>query len=90
MGLALLLWYAGGLPQSAVAQRTKCWHRPENNFSSSDEGASLVEFYTSLVYEGPALIPRLKRELDACLQRDGFATVADAVGADHRPPGRRR
>jgi dihydroorotate dehydrogenase len=54
------------------------------------EGASLVEFYTSLVYEGPALIPRLKRELDACLQRDGFSSVADAVGADHRPPGRRK
>ena len=43
-------------------------------------GASLVQLYTSFAYHGPALIPRLKRELLACLDREGVGTVADAVG----------
>jgi dihydroorotate dehydrogenase len=48
------------------------------------EGASLVQLYTALAYEGPGLVARIKRELLACLVRDGFANVADAVGADLR------
>ncbi|BBK30055.1 dihydroorotate oxidase A [Stella humosa] len=47
-------------------------------------GASLVQLYTALVYEGPGLVGRIKLELAAHLARDGFAHVADAVGADHR------
>jgi dihydroorotate dehydrogenase len=43
-------------------------------------GATLVQLYTGLVYEGPGLVARIKRELLACLARDGFATIADAVG----------
>ena len=47
-------------------------------------GASLVQLYTALVYEGPGLVRRLRRELAALLRRDGFAAVQEAVGADHR------
>ena len=47
-------------------------------------GASLVQLYTALVYQGPALIGRIKRELVQFLARDGFHSVAEAVGADHR------
>ncbi len=47
-------------------------------------GASLVQLYSALAYEGPGLVTRIKRELLACLARDGFATVRDAVGADLR------
>jgi len=43
-------------------------------------GASLVQLYTGLVYQGPGLVARIKRELTACLTRDGFATISDAVG----------
>ena len=43
-------------------------------------GASLVQLYTGLVYEGPGLVRRIKRELLTCLTRDGFASIADAVG----------
>jgi dihydroorotate dehydrogenase len=43
-------------------------------------GACLVQLYTGLVYEGPGLVARIKRDLLACLARDGFATLADAVG----------
>ncbi len=47
-------------------------------------GASLVQLYTALVFEGPDLIARIKEDLAAHLKKDGFATIAEAVGADHR------
>ena len=43
-------------------------------------GASLVEVYTGLVYEGPALVGRINRGLVRLLERDGFASVGEAVG----------
>jgi dihydroorotate dehydrogenase len=45
-------------------------------------GASLVQLYTALVYEGPALVGRIKRELAALLRQDGHASVAAAVGTE--------
>jgi dihydroorotate dehydrogenase len=47
-------------------------------------GASLVQLYTALVFEGPGLVWRIKKGLAALLARDGFVHVAEAVGADHR------
>jgi len=43
-------------------------------------GASLVQLYTALTFDGAGLVTRIKRELDALLARDGFATVTEAVG----------
>lgn len=43
-------------------------------------GASLVQIYTALVYQGPGLARRILHELDAHLEADGFATVGEAVG----------
>ncbi|HZB90907.1 MAG TPA: quinone-dependent dihydroorotate dehydrogenase [Stellaceae bacterium] len=49
-------------------------------------GASLVQLYTALVYQGPGLVLRVKRELAALLARDGYETLAAAVGsAAHSP-----
>jgi dihydroorotate dehydrogenase len=45
-------------------------------------GASLVQLYTALTYEGVGLAARIKRELLELLKRDGFKNVAEAVGAD--------
>jgi len=45
-----------------------------------EAGASLLQLYTGLVYEGPALLHRLKRELAAYLGGGGYARLADAVG----------
>jgi dihydroorotate dehydrogenase len=45
-------------------------------------GASLVQLYTGLVYRGPAIARDINRGLLELLERDGFASVADAVGAD--------
>ncbi len=44
-------------------------------------GASLVQLYTALIYEGPALIGRIRRELAARLRADGFRTMAEAIGS---------
>jgi dihydroorotate dehydrogenase len=43
-------------------------------------GASLVQLYTALVYEGPGLPSRILRDMDALLAREGFAGIAEAVG----------
>jgi dihydroorotate dehydrogenase len=45
-------------------------------------GAALVQLYSALAYEGPALVGRILGELAGLLRRDGFARVADAVGLD--------
>jgi dihydroorotate dehydrogenase len=45
-------------------------------------GATLVQLYTAFAYAGPALIPRLKRELAEALRVRGFTRVQDAVGKD--------
>jgi dihydroorotate dehydrogenase len=44
-------------------------------------GASLVQLYTALVYQGPGLARRIARELKALLERDGFARLDEAVGS---------
>jgi dihydroorotate dehydrogenase len=44
-------------------------------------GASAVQLYTALVYGGLSLAADIARGLDHLLARDGFATVADAVGS---------
>jgi dihydroorotate dehydrogenase len=45
-------------------------------------GASLVQLYTALVYQGPGVARSIAGELRLLLRRDGFATLAEAVGAD--------
>ncbi len=45
-------------------------------------GASLVQLYSGLVYGGPGLVARILSDLAARLARDGFGSVAEAVGAD--------
>jgi dihydroorotate dehydrogenase len=46
-------------------------------------GASAVQLYSAMVYEGPGLVARIRRDLDAHLAADGFASVAEAVGTAH-------
>jgi dihydroorotate dehydrogenase len=54
----------------------------EDAYAKIRAGASVVQLYTGLVYHGPALINRINHELVALIKRDGFETIADAVGAD--------
>ncbi len=56
----------------------------EDAYAKIRAGASLVQAYTGLVYGGPAFVRRLNGGLASLLARDGFASVTEAVGADHR------
>jgi len=70
VGTRLVLVGVGGIASGADAYR------------KIRAGASLVQLYTALVYGGGGLVTRIKRELLACLERDGLSRIADAVGAD--------
>jgi dihydroorotate dehydrogenase len=67
-GGALPLIAAGGIASGADA------------YERIRAGASLVQLYSALVYRGPGLARRINAELKTLLTRDGFATVAKAVG----------
>jgi dihydroorotate dehydrogenase len=45
-------------------------------------GASLVQLYSAMVYEGPGLGARIARGLERLMQRDGFTSIAEAVGSE--------
>jgi dihydroorotate dehydrogenase len=47
-------------------------------------GASLVQLYTGLVFGGPALLGEIKSGLSRMIERDGFASIAEAVGSGAR------
>ena len=70
VGTRIVLVGVGGIASGADA------------YAKIRAGASLVQLYSALVYEGPGLVSRIKRELADLLARDGFASVGAAVGAD--------
>lgn len=43
-------------------------------------GASLVQLYTALIYEGPGLVRRIIADLAAIIEAEGFSSISDAVG----------
>ena len=45
-------------------------------------GATAVQIYTALIYEGPGLVKRIKQELAELLKRDGINCVKDVIGID--------
>jgi dihydroorotate dehydrogenase len=47
-------------------------------------GAVLVQVYTGLIYAGPAFVRHVNEGLVQLMARDGFNSIAEAVGADHR------
>jgi dihydroorotate dehydrogenase len=47
-------------------------------------GASLIQLYTAFIYEGPGLVRRINRGLIKRLRREGFASLAEAVGTANR------
>ena len=48
-------------------------------------GASLVQLYSALVFEGPGLVRRVVRDVEKLMIRDGFGSIAEAVGSDQSP-----
>ena len=45
-------------------------------------GASLVQVYSAMVYEGPGIARRIAAGLEQLMRRDGFTSIADAVGSE--------
>jgi dihydroorotate dehydrogenase len=70
VGTRLVLIGVGGIASGADA------------YAKIRAGASLVQLYTALAYEGPGLVARLKADLLECLARDGHARLSDAIGID--------
>jgi dihydroorotate dehydrogenase (fumarate)/dihydroorotate dehydrogenase len=58
--------------------------RAEDAYQKIRCGASLVQVYTALLYQGPGVVRQINRGLLRLLRRDGFTCVADAVGVDVR------
>jgi dihydroorotate dehydrogenase len=52
----------------------------ETAYAKIRAGATALQLYTALVFGGLGLVARIARELDGLLARDGFASVAEAVG----------
>ena len=71
-GGALPLIAAGG-----IADAEDVWTRIK-------AGASLVQLYSALVYHGPGLARTITHALPALMARDGFASIAEAIGTDAR------
>ncbi|MGB5076752.1 MAG: quinone-dependent dihydroorotate dehydrogenase [Sphingorhabdus sp.] len=54
----------------------------EHAYARIRAGASLVQMYSALVYEGPMLAKKINAGLEHLLKRDGFSSIADAIGVD--------
>jgi len=67
---------AGALPVVGVGGIDSA----EAAYAKIRAGASAVQLYSALVYDGLSLVGRIARGLDAALARDGFDSVAAAVG----------
>ncbi len=53
----------------------------QDAYARIQAGASLIQIYSALVYEGPGLASRINKGLAALLKRDGFANISQAVGS---------
>lgn len=56
----------------------------EDAYAKIRAGASLVQLYSNLIFKGPSLIATINAGLVDLLERDGFHSIAEAVGADHK------
>lgn len=56
----------------------------EQAYAKICAGATAVQLYTALIYQGLSLVPRIARGLDALLERDGYANVGQAVGSKRK------
>jgi dihydroorotate dehydrogenase len=46
-------------------------------------GATLVQFYSAMVFYGPGRVQMIKRDLATLLAADGFSSISEAIGSDH-------
>ena len=55
----------------------------ESAYERIKAGASLLQIYTGLIYEGPGLVKSINKGLVKFLERDGFKNVSEAVGVEN-------
>jgi dihydroorotate dehydrogenase len=55
---------------------------PEDAWARIRAGASLVQLYSAMVYEGPGIARGIAQGLEQLMRRDGFASIAEAVGSE--------
>jgi dihydroorotate dehydrogenase len=68
----------GGIPLvgvGGIATAEDAWARIR-------AGASLVQLYSAMTFEGPGIARVITRGLESLMKRDGFATIAEAVGSE--------
>jgi dihydroorotate dehydrogenase len=53
----------------------------EDAYEKIRAGASLIQVYTGLIYEGPSLVKKINRTLVKLMERDGFSNIQEAVGS---------
>lgn len=53
---------------------------PESALAKIEAGATLLQLYTGLIYEGPGLIGRIKSHLGDATRRAGAASISDLTG----------
>ena len=58
-----------------IASAEQAWQRIR-------AGASLVQLYSAITYEGPGIARRIVKGLERLMHRDGFASIAEAVGSE--------
>jgi len=51
----------------------------EDAYARIRAGASAVQLYSALIYEGPGLVGRIKRDLAQRLRADGFSSISEAI-----------
>lgn len=54
----------------------------EDAWARIKAGASLVQLYSAMVYEGPGLPRRITRGLEVLMKREGYSSIAEAVGSE--------
>lgn len=54
----------------------------EDAYHKIRAGASLIQLYTSYVYNGPPIVSKIKKELNDILKKDGFSSINEVVGKD--------
>jgi dihydroorotate dehydrogenase len=55
-------------------------YSPESALQKMEAGASLLQLYTGLIYEGPGLIGRIKQHLDATCRARNLKNISEVVG----------
>ncbi len=55
---------------------------PADAWARIRAGASLVQLYTAMIYEGPGIARTITQGLEMLMRRDGFTTIAEAVGSE--------